>query len=114
MYHIGIVKNVLRPDKKSGIISSDNSTQAVIQMWDENLLIIGVEKKLVPKLKEGSYVIADYTPLTPESNNRKMVIVKILPKASGAKLWRDFEAEFAKKKAKMSQQQPKVNYPYIR
>jgi len=114
MYHLGIIQQVLRPDKKGNIKSSDESTQAVIRMWDENLLIILVDKKLSSKLKESDYVIADYSPVSPDSPNRKMVISKILPKDLGKKMWREFEAELERKKSRMQEPRPSQSYPYIR
>jgi len=114
MYHLGIIQKVLKPDKGGNIKSADDSTQAVIRMWDENLLIILVDKKLSSKLKEKDYVIADYSPVTPESPNRKMIINKILPKDLGKKMWHEFEQELERKKARMQESRPSQSYPYIR
>ncbi|MFH1394418.1 MAG: hypothetical protein ABII71_04830 [Candidatus Micrarchaeota archaeon] len=113
MYHLGIVQHLIRPN--GSVKSSDDSTQAVIRMWDENLLMILVDKKLGPKIKEKDYVIADYTPITADSPNRKMVIVKVLPAEKGKKMWRDFEKELERKKTRLQEMKgQQQSYPYIR
>lgn len=112
MYHLGIVQNVIAP--KGKVKSSDKSTQAVVRMWDENLLMILVDKKLSAKLKEKDYIVADYTPITPESPNRKMVVVKILPSDQGKKMWREFEKELERKKSRMQEARGQQSYLYIR
>src|SRR5271157_4118803 len=100
-----MVQHVVSPDR-AGVVSSDESVQAVIKMWDDNLLILGVDKKLSKKLKRGDFVIADYTPMAAESPNRKMLIIKILPESDGNKIWGEFQDELEKKRAQqMSFQQ---------
>lgn len=112
MYHVGIVKQVIKSDSKNTVKSADQSTQAVLKMWDENLLIILVDKKLAKKIKEKDYVIADYTPVSPESPHRKMIVIKILSDAAGKKMWAEFQGELNRKKSKT--QEVKQYYPYIR
>jgi hypothetical protein len=100
MYHIGIVQHLISPGKA---VSSDASVQAVVRMWDANLLILGVEKKIGRKVRKNDFVLADYTPLSPESNHRKLTIVKILPPEEGSRIWADFQDELDRKRAMMPQ-----------
>ncbi len=103
MYHIGIIQHLIAPGKE-GAVGSDASVQAVIRMWDANLLILGVDAKIARKVRKNDYVLADYTPLTSESPNRKLVIIKILSHDQGSRIWADFQDEFDKRVA-MAQQE---------
>jgi hypothetical protein len=105
MYHLGIVRHVIAPGV-GGVVGSDTTVQAVVRMWDDNLLILGVEASIAKKLKKGNYVLADYTPLSPEARNRKLSLTKILPEADGSKLWAEFQDEFDRRRNIMQQQQP--------
>jgi len=112
MYHIGIVEYMISPSQK-GMVSSDDTVQAVVRMWDENLLILLVDKKICNKVKKGDYVLSDYTPMTPTSKHRKLYITKILPKDEGSKIWNEFQAE-ADRRKNMSKQLQESYAPYIR
>lgn len=103
MYHIGIVQHLIVPGK-DGVVGSDTSVQAVVRMWDANLLILGVDAKIARKVKKNDYVIADYTPMASNSPNRKLLIIKILSPQEGSRIWADFQDEFDKKVA-MAQQE---------
>ena len=109
MYHIGTVQHIISPIGK-GIISSDASVQVVVRMWDENLLIIGVDKKISKSIKKGDYVLADYTPMSPNSNHRKLLITKILPIEEGSKIWAEFQDEIERRKLRPQQPPQQVRY----
>ena len=114
MFHIGKVEKVVLAKGKN-VVSSDTSIQAMVKMWDDNLLILQVDKKIAGQLKENDYVLADYTPVAPDSPHRKMVIMKIVRGELAKSIWKGFEKEFEKKKQKpegaKEQQMP---MPYIR
>jgi len=112
MYHIGLVQYVISPSSK-GMVSSDTSVQSVVRMWDENLLILGVDKKLLGKIRKGDYVLADYTPLSPESGHRKLTIIKILPSDEARMIWEEFQSEFERRKS-MANQAPPGQVRYVR
>jgi len=105
MYHLGIVRHVIASGV-NGVVGADVTVQAVVRMWDDNLLILGVETKIAKRLKKGDYVLADYTPLSPEARNRKLTLTKILPQPDGNKLWAEFQDEFDRRRNMMMQQQP--------
>ena len=112
MYHIGIVEQVISPEKT---VSADLSFQAVVKMWDDNLLMLGVDKKIGKKVKKGDYVIADYTPLAASSPHRKLLITKILPFDQGNAVWAEFKNEFERKRAgSVPQQHDQQQMRYIR
>lgn len=109
IYHVGKVIEVI--PSKNGVKSADKSVQAVVRMWDENLLILKVEKKIEAVIKKDDIVIADYTPLSDRSPYRKMTIVKILPPEKGQSVWNAFREEYEKRKEGAIKKQP---MPYIR
>lgn len=107
MYHIGIVEHIISPTHK-GVESADDSVQAVIRMWDKNLLILPVHKKLRKKLKKGNYVLNDYTPMSPTSRYRNLYVVKIIPDKDGKKIWENFEQELSRRKTAISKIHPEM------
>ena len=60
MYHPGKVIAVLSARDKN--ISADNSVQATLRMWDENVLTMAVSPKIASKIREGDLVLVDYRP----------------------------------------------------
>ena len=113
MYHIGIVQHVILPDRK-GVISADASVQAVVRMWDNNLLILLVDKRIGKRVRTGDYVLSDYTPMSPTSKHRKLYITKILPKNEGSSIWKEFQTEFDRRKAAIEKQLRPPPIKYIR
>lgn len=106
-----MVQHIISPGR--GIVASDASVQAVVKMWDENLLILGVDKKIAKIVKKGDYVIADYTPLSDVSANRKLTLIKILPVETGSKIWAEFQDEYDRRRVKPPQASPQ-QVRYIR
>jgi hypothetical protein len=116
MFHVGKVKRIIAPKSKN-VISSDTTIQVSVKMWDENLLILEVDKKIAGKIKDGDYVIADYRPISSESPYRKMIICKILRGEIGKKMFKEFNDEFQNKKKKKEDASAQVQtppMPYIR
>jgi hypothetical protein len=112
VYHIGVIEHVISP-KGKGVVSSDDTMQAVVKMWDNNLLILLVDKKISRKVKKGDYVLSDYTPMSPESRHRKLYVTKVLPKKEGARIWKEFQGEAERRKKALKQIKPPYS-PYIR
>ena len=104
MYHPGKVIEVFRPDQK-GTVSADDSTQAICEMWDDNILAFLVDKKLSSKIKTGDYELVSYRPL--EKFNPPVpehIIIKILPKSEGEKIWERYREAYLSKRRKSAQQ----------
>ena len=99
---------------KNGVVSSDSSVQAVVRMWDSNLLILGVDKKISKSAKKGDYVLADYTPLAAESRHKKLTVIKLLPESVGSRIWGEFQDELDRRKSIMQQMQMNPNQRYYR
>ncbi len=104
MYHVGKIIELISPKEKK-TRSADASVQAMIRMWDENLLILEVHKKIEKNLLPGDYVLADYSPLAPTSPYRKMLVIKVLPREKGKKIWTEFQKELSRKKSVLAQVQ---------
>lgn len=117
MFHIGKVRKVVRPKKKD-VVSADSSVQAVVRMWDQNLLMLQVHKKIEGKIKENDFIIADYTPVAPNSPHRKMMITKIVKGDLGKKIYKEFTDEYERRKSKadaaVSAHEEHAAMPYIR
>ena len=90
MHHVGKVLKLFRGDGK-GVIASDSSVQAYVEMWDENKLIISVHPALNSEIKENDFVLAKYAQPEP-------LIIKILRGKQGEALWNDFKKHFERKK----------------
>lgn len=90
-----MIQNVISNNKGT---KGTDSTEAVIRMWDENLMILTVDKKISKNIKKGDYVIADYSPLSSQSPHRKMLITKILSSEEGGKIWLEFRNESDRRK----------------
>jgi hypothetical protein len=97
MYHIGKTVKVLSP-KSSAVDSADESAQAVVMMWDDNLLTLGVDEKLREKIREGDIVVVDYSPISEKIPAPKMMIIKILHGDLAEKTWREYKEYFDKVK----------------
>lgn len=115
MYHVGIIEHIISPTHK-GVVSADDTVQAVVRMWDENLLILPVHKKIVRKVKKGNYVLNDYTPMSPTSRYRNLVVVKVLPDKDGKRIWDDFKGELERRKVMIRKMETSAEPPvrYIR
>ncbi|MBD3210137.1 hypothetical protein GF318_02035 [Candidatus Micrarchaeota archaeon] len=113
MFHVGKIMEVINP-KAKGTVSADKSVQAVVRMWDSNLLILGVDSKLSRKIKERDFVLCDYMPMTPESKHRNLKITKILPKKQGDKIWREFEGEVERRRKMIREMKGTPYTPHIR
>ena len=107
IYHIGRVIDVISGKGKS----ADNTVQAIVRMWDGNLLILKVANKIAGKIKKDNFVIIDYSPISDKSPYRKMTIVKILSNDKGEAIWDEFKREFSRRK---EHKIPKKQMPYIR
>lgn len=108
-YHPGKILNIFSPKNKN-VISADAGTQALLEMWDENILTAKVAAKILPKLKEGDYVIVDYNPISEQLKVPKVVVTKIIRGDLAKKMWRVYKT-FLNKKKKQVKQRVKLTEP---
>ncbi len=86
MFHPGRVVTVF--NNKKDEISSDKEVQALVLMWDENMLTLPVHPKLGSKIKEDDVVLVDYRPVEKLGVPiPKQTIIKILKGKRGLALW---------------------------
>ncbi len=104
-----MIQHIIWPNK-NGVASADDSVQAVVRMWDTNLLILGVEKKITKKIRKGDYILADYSPLEPNSRHRKLTVIKVLPPEEGSRIWGEFQDELERRRSMFQQLQPSQRY----
>src|SRR3989344_2557178 len=90
MFHPGKVLTVLRND--------DKGVQAVVLMWDDNLLTVEVEPVLADKIKDNDVVLLDYSPKYQTIPVPKQVVVKILRGDVAKKVWNDYAEKVKKRK----------------
>ncbi len=102
MYHIGMIEHIISP-KHKGVVSADDTVQALVKMWDGNLLILPVHRKISSKVKVGQYVLNDYTPMSPTSRYRNLFVIKILPEKEGRQIWKKFQDELERRKTALKQ-----------
>ncbi len=100
MYHPGKVVEVYTPKNKN-IKSSDTAVQTMLEMWDDNVITVGVERRLISTIQKDDIVLVDYT--TP-----KLKVIKVLRDTVGKSTWRKYRDQFEKRKTEAVAVQSKV------
>src|SRR3989338_6489440 len=86
MFHIGKVIEIISPEEK-GSKSAENTTHALLEMWDENMIIFRVNPGIAKEIKEGSYVLVDYSPVpVAGAPVPRHEVVSIVNEAKGKKI----------------------------
>lgn len=100
MYHLGKVIEVFRKTDKD-VIGCDESSQATVEMWDENILTLLVNQKIVAKIKAGQTVLVDYRPDEKrETPVPRHEIVKILSGKRAERVWNVYRDMYDRKRRK--------------
>lgn len=94
MYHPGQVIEILSGSDRN-VEASDSSVQVMIEMWDENLITVGVDPHISKAVKKGDIILIDYT--TP-----KLTAVKILKGSVGKTIWNAYKENYIKRKTPAS------------
>lgn len=100
MYHPGKIKGIFR-HKEKDVKSSDESTQALIEMWDENIFTLPVNPKIARALKEKDIVLVDYSPVSDKVPVAKQMITKIIYKKKAKMVWDEYK-DYARQKKKQA------------
>ncbi|MEK6902342.1 MAG: hypothetical protein AABX02_02005 [archaeon] len=98
MYHIGKVLEVLAPSDKT--IGHDKSVQAQLEMWDDNVIIFGVDPLLTSVIQKGQYILVEYgfhAPQVPVNT-----VIKILDSKQGETIWKK-QKQFMEKRKQQAQ-----------
>lgn len=97
VFHPGKITKVLNNSKDE--ISADGVAQAMVMMWDENLVTLLVSPKLQSKIKEGDIVIVDYRPMEKLGVPvPKQTITKILRGKKAQEVWTEYTEYHEKRK----------------
>jgi len=110
-YHPGKVLQVY-PPKHASVTAADESTQALVRMWDENVLTVGVEKKLVDHLRIEDTVLIDYNPISDKCTVPKMLITKILKGTLAEETWKVYDEYHKNKQEEKPDIVPLPKYSY--
>jgi hypothetical protein len=97
MYHVGRIIEIMHHEDKE-IISSNKSVQAVVEMWDENVMTVGVDEALYQKIRNKDVVVVDYTPVSEKIVLPKQTIIKIIKGKKADTVWKAYKDFFHKGK----------------
>ena len=111
MFHPGKVLRVLNNGKDE--ISADGVAQAVIIMWDENLVTLEVSSKIKAKIKDGDIIIVDYRPMEKLGVPvPRQTITKILKGKKAQEIWTEY-TEYHEKRKRSANRLPTAPQGYI-
>ena len=96
MFHPGRVLEVF-PSRHKDVSSGDASTQAMLDMWDENLITVAVDAKLAATIKKDDVVLVDYTPMADKPAPR-LIVTKILKGVIAKNAWSTYKSHHKSKK----------------
>ncbi|MAH42500.1 hypothetical protein CL614_02125 [archaeon] len=99
MFHPGRVIEVFSPKSRS-VDSSDDGTQVMVQMWDENMFTFDVHSGIADKVEIDNVVLVDYTPAAPGSPVPRRIVTKILKGKMANQVWTEYRSFFDRKKGK--------------
>lgn len=105
MYHPGKILEVFNPKDKS-IKCSEETTQAVIEMWDDNMFTFLVAENIANKIKEGDIALVDYRITSERVPIARQVIIKILEKDKGKRVWEKYKDYHNKKQEQIQSTKP--------
>lgn len=100
VYHPGKVIEIFKKTDKD-VICADESAQAVLDMWDENVLTMLASPKISARIKPGQLVLVDYR--ADEKHNPPVPrheIVKIITGKRAQKIWAAYKDMLEKRKRK--------------
>ena len=92
MFHVGRVVEIFTGDDRN-IVAFDNSTQALLDMWDENMITLAIDPHISKSIKKDDTVLVDYTAT---QTGPRMVVVKILRGEIGKRAWKQYREHFDK------------------
>ena len=110
MFHPGRVIEIFNSTDKN-IVSTDNTTQIMLEMWDDNMITVALDAHLSKTIKKGDVVLVDYTP---GQNGPRLLGVKILRGETAKRTWTQYEQHKGKMKntpqQSLNQLSKKQNY----
>ena len=96
MYHIGKILEVWSNKTAKG----DETVQATLEMWDENVITLKADTKISKQMKTGDFVLVDYSPVIIGATAApKQLITKVLETKAGDRTWGTYKEFLKKQKA---------------
>ena len=92
MYHVGRVVELFSSEDKN-VVAWDNSTQALLDMWDENLITLAIDPHISRHVKKNDILLVDYSQTR---TGPKMLAVKVLRGDVAKKTWDKYKQHFEK------------------
>ena len=111
MYHPGRVLDVFNNKDKS-VDAVDNTTQVMLEMWDENLITVLVDPSLNEKIGRDDIVLVDYRPYANKPVPR-MVVTKILKGVKAKQTWKTYKDHHKKIRKTQSAPGVEARQPYV-
>jgi len=105
MYHPGKVLAVHGCKDKN--IIGDDSTQATLEMWDDNVITFMVIPEIANKIKKGDVALVDYRPISEKVPFPKHTIIKVLKANKGKEIWNEYTSYLKKKKGSLPENSKK-------
>ena len=94
MYHPGKVIQVFKNGKNT---IGDSTVQAMLEMWDDNVITVLVENTLGSKVNKDDVVLVDYRPMANHSVP-KMTVSKILRGTIAKDTWNKYREYHTKRR----------------
>lgn len=111
MFHPGKIIAVLNGGKEE--IAADSTVQAIVMMWDENMITLEVCTRLKSAIKEGDVVLVDYRPTDKMTVPvPRQTITKILRGKKAKFVW-DQYTEYHEKRKRSANRLPTAPPGYI-
>ncbi len=98
MYHLAKILEVMNSDEK-GAKFSGASSYALLEMWDENVLLFAIAPKISGQVKVNDIVLVDYSPIAvggaPVPRHE---VAAVLSELKGKKMWAKMKDYLSKKR----------------
>jgi len=108
MYHVGKVLEVWGGKTTKG----EDAVQATLEMWDENVITLKADVKVSKQVRNGDFVLVDYTPvMMGASAVPRQMITKVLEAKAGERAWNAYKEFHKKQRSGKSSVQVPVNMP---
>jgi hypothetical protein len=96
VYHPGKVLEMF-PKK-----AKEDSTQAMVEFWDENLSTVLVDRNIENTIKKGDTVLVDYYPAEAKPHNPRWIAVKVVEEKKAEAVWKRYKQHHSKLKMMQS------------
>ena len=94
-------------------VSAEVGAQALVLMWDENLITLDVHSKLRSKVRSGDVILVDYRPIDKLTVPvPRQVIIKILKGVKAKNVWAKY-TEYHEKRKRSASRPPTAAPGYI-